>query len=390
MIDHKDLLENPSICFEQLLNDDSPLKYLYGPLLAMSNNFENYKLSWSSNPLMKAFVDIASLIKCIESKSQTIANIKSFIISYISANKRFANDCWQANACINTYQKVLDSIRATQYKDNLLESAMIDYAPIVNYSQTVKAPMMEDDSNDVQVMLTNTISSDSKTFSTDMLDEILKNNIFSIVRNSLDSVRSIVPFSDADFFSLYNSRNYDKELYGATMYYLIAYIINKIDTSGVSTLLTSLKAMDKANQSIAEEKFDTQAMINILGDVSLEADLDIPEHMEFQSDKEIASLMNDVDINDDGLSNVEKNYDIYKLTDYIYTARRYMYNKYTNSLFLSSHKQFNDCSYLKDNLLVAEIDEQYLCSPVIDLADDYKTKLIRLDKDGQISIIPLI
>ena len=45
-------------------------------------------------------------------------------------------------------------------------------------------------------------------------------------------------------------------------------------------------------------------------------------------------------------------------------------------------------SYYNDNILVCEINDKYIASPVMDLGDDYKLKLICLTTDNQVIIQP--
>lgn len=385
MITRESLNENPEICFEQLLTDTSALKYLYGPYLVMNNDFNNYKLTWGRNPILKMFLDVSTLIKLMK-QSTEIRDLKTFIINYLSANSQYNENCWQAKVVTVLYQAIYENTKSFQYESKLLESALIDYAPIVQYNGMIKKPLMTSEASDVVTTLNS-----SNSPNTSILDNLLKNNLFSIMEYSIDGV---TPFNDSDFFALCTARDNTDDLYNTISYFICAYVINRYNKEEIPNVVSTINSINYAKNNIAEEGFDVNVLLSKLENLSLDNNIEsICESelntMEYENDKQVESIMNKAHVDDDETARLSKNYNIDILLNYIYTSRRYMHNAYTNAFFVNTNQVMQDYSYMKDNILVAELEDHFLCTPVMDLADDYKVKLIRLDKDGIISITTL-
>lgn len=386
MIDYNAIHDNPQTCFEQLLTDTSPAKYLYGPYIVMNSDLSMYKLTWG-HPILKMFLDIAMLIKYMNNK-YTHANLKTLIINYLTVNRSFESNCWQAKTTCDAYQQILSSIKDYQYENKLLESAMTSYAPIIDYSGMCKMPMATNENTETTDKSLPSQSNLTSIPNTNDLDELLKKYLFSIVAAGGEG---ITPFNDSDLFKLYNMKDSRDDYTNTCTYYIKAYLVNRYQNSDGTKMLDTLKASSKAQMNIAEEKFNTEYLVSLFSNIATEADnnQDMSSHLEYENDKENEKAMNMANLNDTDTAELEKKYNIYTLTNYMYNARRYMHNAYTNAFFINSNKELQDYTYLEDNILVVEVDNEYLCSPVIDLADDYKIKLIRVNRDDVISIIPL-
>jgi len=384
MIDYTAFNEHPQECLEEL----GPFgEYLYAPYLIMKNDFSNMHLTWIEYPLLKMMFDVSCLIKYLQ-KTPNYKELKTFILEYITKNASYIEKYWETKTAIEAYRNVLTSAKVVQYDQKQLESAMINYYPIIDYSGICKMPMMTNENSGENDSSTLTPSNNANMDSMDKRNYLIRYNLFSILMNAID----LTPFNDNDFFDLYNIKVLNEEHQNAIKYYILAYIIYHCTSANADAVCIKLKLIDAATDKIAEEKFNTDDLIAIFSETSTEAITNIEEdkvHLEYETDKLNEKLYDMANLDDNDTSNLGKKYNIYILTNYMYNARRYTHNKYTNAFFINNNKELHDYTYLQDEILVVEIDNEYLCSPVIDLADDYKMKLIRVDRNDVVSIIPL-
>lgn len=83
---------------------------------------------------------------------------------------------------------------------------------------------------------------------------------------------------------------------------------------------------------------------------------------------------------------MDETYNLDALLSEFYTMRHVETNDYTNQFFLAEIPGININSYnfINDNIMICEINSKYLVIPYIDIACDYKIKMIGIDKDNQI------
>lgn len=89
-------------------------------------------------------------------------------------------------------------------------------------------------------------------------------------------------------------------------------------------------------------------------------------------------------------SKIEKSdtYDLDALLAEFYTMRHVDTNDYTNQFFLCEYPgiKVNSYSYINDTIMACEINDSYLAIPYVDIAADYKVRMITIDKTGEIKI----
>lgn len=81
-------------------------------------------------------------------------------------------------------------------------------------------------------------------------------------------------------------------------------------------------------------------------------------------------------------------YDLDALLSEFYTMRHVETNDYTNQFFLAEIPGIviNSYNYLNDNIMICEINSEWLVIPYVDIACDYKIRLIGINKDNEIKI----
>ena len=81
-------------------------------------------------------------------------------------------------------------------------------------------------------------------------------------------------------------------------------------------------------------------------------------------------------------------YDLDALLAEFYTMRHVETNDYTNQFFLAEYPgiKVNNYTYINDTIMACEINDKYLAIPYVDIAADYKVKMITIDKLNEIKI----
>ena len=81
-------------------------------------------------------------------------------------------------------------------------------------------------------------------------------------------------------------------------------------------------------------------------------------------------------------------YDLDALLAEFYTMRHVETNDYTSQFFLAEYPgiKVNNYTYINDTIMACEINDKYLAIPYVDIAADYKVKMITIDKLNEIKI----
>jgi len=114
------------------------LKFLYGPYLVMTNDASKF----DRNGLLKMDQDItmminmSNILKCINSHPRVyqLKNVIRNAICNIDQNSPYKEIF--SKKCLH----ILDNLRDIQYNEKLLESSLVNYSPIVPYSQVIRKP----------------------------------------------------------------------------------------------------------------------------------------------------------------------------------------------------------------------------------------------------------
>ena len=172
-------------------SSDNFLMYQYGPYMLMNidyskiiSNKEKDNLYYK-NPILAFMVDISEIVKAIHS-NDTIGNIKEKLLNIVtrSQNVSIMNKLYDQNAIIFVQKKkkivfdIIKKIQDYQYENKSLESALLNYSPIVPYSGTLKKPEM------IEPELVN-LEYDNID---NLIKEYLRNNIIEIMLHNEDFV----------------------------------------------------------------------------------------------------------------------------------------------------------------------------------------------------------
>lgn len=143
----EDIKKYPTHFFVELCMDrnTSFTLFMYGPYIAnhMPECYESYpesKLKLNiQNDLFRLMYEVALLNKI--KVNHLIKDAKDRCLTIIERNR--TNPYKYSSVVVSITQGMIEEIRAKQYQDNTLESAMLNYAPIVQYAGTIVKPEME-------------------------------------------------------------------------------------------------------------------------------------------------------------------------------------------------------------------------------------------------------
>ena len=138
---------------------DSAALYKYGPyltykyndkVLSMLSNSEHEFNSWNS--IFRLLCEVSSMIHYIED-DHSISEYKAFLIQTFQRCQKYPFK--HASLAIAIAKDYMEKIRERQYSNKMLESAMLNFAPIVTYTGTLRKPEVEEFVN--SEILSNTV-----------------------------------------------------------------------------------------------------------------------------------------------------------------------------------------------------------------------------------------
>jgi hypothetical protein len=368
----------------------------------------NNSVSYDKEPLSKFIFDMSRIHKFFKSNN-TVSDSKKFILDILKNTPNDDNLKEYSIVIKNTCENILKNIKTYQYENKLLESALVNFSPIVPYSGTIKQPNLtestitnkQNENIKPIVELLNKPDQDIKGF----IKSTLINNIFDILTNSNKFIKNDnydiqynVKNNDTDnllpsdiISLLLSNTKYDVSV----IYFILSYIYYSFKREDYPNLINKLSVLDDTIKNILtfDNKVSVETAVEAFSIFSLPSindsilDIDISENMEYENDRKISKLIDMADVDYDKMK--VKNYNLDKLLAFFYNSRRYKTNSYTNSLFLNNNESISGYSYIETNeepILVCEIDDKYLIIPVMDLSDNYKMKLISIDKNNNIEI----
>ena len=177
-IEFKDITRYPITYITDLIHHPGPsfLLFQYGPYLVMNNDMTKYRkdsdferyLSYNTNPVFRFMIDMATLVKI---SNQTPRAMKEKMMEVVNQLPKEENK--YSAIVMKTVRGMLKELHDYQYKNHVLESAMIDYCPIVPYSRTIVKPEMEHSIN----------RSIKREITTDKIESFLRDHIIEILQN---------------------------------------------------------------------------------------------------------------------------------------------------------------------------------------------------------------
>ena len=167
--------------------------YNYAPFLLSENDTESLSnsISYDKNSEVKFLFDISKIYKFFNKEYQ-ISDSKKFILDILKnlpSNNEFTS---YTSVIKNICNDILSNIKKYQYENKLLESALVNFSPIVPYSGVIKQPNMSESTmsnldidrqnNNIDNILyiLNKPTNEIKDF----IKNTLINNSFDIISNS--------------------------------------------------------------------------------------------------------------------------------------------------------------------------------------------------------------
>ena len=389
---------------------DEAFVYLYGPYMVMHRgNYEGMISDLCKRfPIMVLFDQASKLANTLET-DQSYKDLKSKILEmnrkYLSTGAKEATIFTDAcNIC-------MENIRRYQKENMLLESAMTNFAPIQPYGSiiyktsdgagaayTPVSPSLAIPENGTS--LYENASEFCKSIDNhldrgnldDVIKDVLKLYLLPILLNTgltpIINPHGDKPWEIVSGLHRLLMKAEAPAVYENYQFYYLAcalkfagYLPNKKyhellrpymkpERKSFESLMTAFTLPNKANLSLHEEElFATEAWENLTEEAqaNIDAILDRVER-------------------DNPVQNSA--YDLDRFMAYIHTHRHINCNEYANMLFLSETRgikidQFNTFA---DNVLICEVNGEFLVCPFTDLADDYRIKLLCMNKESEIFI----
>lgn len=144
-ITRDEVIANQQHYLFKLMSQDeerSELLFSYGPFLVMNNDISKVidNVFYEDHPIMKMLMDGASITKVGMNDSLTIGEAKTLITNIL---QKLPDNNMYADSIQQLAVETLLQIKNVQYKGKLLESAMLDYSPIVPYQAVIVKPGMD-------------------------------------------------------------------------------------------------------------------------------------------------------------------------------------------------------------------------------------------------------
>lgn len=365
-----DAIQNPS-------NMDIGIFYQFAPYLVMHTNSIDAHLTEAINAKATLWVDIlykAKIFLIVSCNDYTISKVKSLLLSI---RKDILYSGMNLVSVIEYIDSSIAGIRKYQYENHQMESALINYAAIVPYTQVIKKPGME-----------NPISSDNKflpqkelisNIGSEITKESLLEKIKEIFHQSISNIFTENQRFISDFDSFVSSILSTKQDEAHT-YFILTYWYNKFDTMSASKVINlndtirSLFASDniacdmllEALTELSSDNFDFR---NINEDkIFYEAD-----RYERKSHSPVINSVGapfDTSIID---SFISRYYD------------RFDSNEYANNEFTRKNGDIDTYIGASDRMIYI-MDDDTLAVPVIDRGEFDKVKVIYLSRTGKIRV----
>ncbi len=274
----------------------------------------------------------------------------------------------------------VNNIRATQKETGANESAMANYAPIVPYGIGLKKQDLDTSEYLDQAMVADTMNGKSKLTPSQIAILGIKN-----CRTIIDNVNIMLNWKCCfDMFSsLSRCRwNNDTFRYLANIYlYTLDEDVDLTKQYADYCLFTSHE-INPLKPEEFRKVFESMMTYNVgsIDDMmTTEAWTALQDISQEYSDSFLKGVINKMP---------EDTYDLDALLAHFYTMRHIETNDYTNQYFLSNFPgiKVNSYNYINNNIMICEINDEYLAIPYVDIAADYNVHMITIDKNGEIKI----
>lgn len=245
------------------MEENSFLLFEYGPYLA--RNFASHltdTLPIVKNDLLALLINIGRIISIVESK-KSIGDMKIELCDVIKTANRYK----YSDKIITCATKFLNIIRDEQYKSKSLESAMLNYSPIVPYMGTIVKPGAEMHSSEYFF---------DKYIDFSKLDKVIEDmfieyaDVIVLNDNLFIGVDSIIKAGNASEIVpvdiLKNITTCDMGI--ATIYFSLVYLRFVTKEENYTEKLNQLFKINKlSNNLINGETIDIKEAVEVFGDI---------------------------------------------------------------------------------------------------------------------------
>ena len=113
------------------------------------------------------------------------------------------------------------------------------------------------------------------------------------------------------------------------------------------------------------------------------------EYIQFSNQDKLQRLSSQANMIYDSTINKQNDYNPQIILDYIAQNTHYQFSEVANNYFLSSNDKDISDIFEYEEYLFAEVDDMYLCTPVIDITLGNDPKLICVDRENHITVVDL-
>lgn len=270
----------PSWYLSEMLQNplDNFLLYQYGPYLLMNTDYSNVITDnekpnlYYKNPALAFMIDISEVIKTLHS-NDTIGNVKENLLNILTRSQSMHNQ----DSEIYLQKKkeiifdIIKKIQDYQYENKTLESALLNYSPIVPYSGIIKKPEMT----------TPELINLEYEIIDNLIKKYLRDNIIEIMLHNEDfisvddyaseyllreneSVNSTISY---DILNMYNNKDITSEV---RTYFSLVYLRYAIPKENFYNVINELIKINTVhNKIIKGEEVDMMEAVETFSKLSL-------------------------------------------------------------------------------------------------------------------------
>ena len=357
---------------------DIILFYQFSPYLAMTTQCMDAHIKEATDANNDKWLHVlygAKIVRIIK-RPYPISEAKALLMGI---RKELSNSKIDFQNLISYIDTTINNIRKHQYESAQLESAILHYSAIVPYTQVIKKPGMETADVDQDKLL------QQKELITNVGDEISKENLLEKIEKLFDN---ILPSILINWASLLNTideffykviANNQEEVY---TYFILVYWYTKFDIIAGSRVV---KFNETINTMFTTNRIECDVLLEALTELSgnnFDSRNVDEERIRYESDRQLRKKES---LSADGGSFAET-FDLTKIESFINRHYgRFVSNEYANTLFTEKNQQID--SYIAAvERMVYIMDDDTVCTAVIDKGDFDRVKLICLTRSGEISI----
>jgi hypothetical protein len=338
------------------------------------------------NPVLKIFVSAGLIWKMPTTK---LSSMKAAILCAI-ADIPDSDNSKETIAIRKILTKAKTYIDTYKQDNHLLESAMLNFAPIVEYSSILKKAEFTgkyEHKLGVDASIIDVLTCDRKMLEKYLI-ETLPEFIFDILMIATPKLLATLDELIGNNLLAKAMKNKFPDPYS---WLYIAFVIHYIPQDKYKVLADTIDKINDMNSGIPVQ---IESVIEDLVDINtneysletiLRAVTDVkPEEEAFMRKSEEAYIVPEI----------ERSFELDALTSFISSHTRYKCSPYANALYANKHESTSGYSmYSAFNtdgtqvtMMLFKVDNDRFGTVASDMGDDWKLKLITVDKGGRIEV----